>query len=113
MAGLWPQSHRSHRSNRPPCCPSPNLRHRARDRHPRPQKFCRQPRPNAVDAPYGQWRGPATNPGELPDHDKLVALLQSAGLERDTHAVVVSTGKDATDFWRHGPRVLDARNRWG
>jgi len=41
---------------------------------------------------------PATNPGELPDHDKLVALVQKLGLTAATHAVVVSTGKDATDF---------------
>lgn len=23
--------------------------------------------PGAVNAPYGQWRGPASNPGDLPD----------------------------------------------
>ena len=54
--------------------------------------------PGAVNAPYGEWRGPATNPGELPDDPKLVALLQSLGLNADTHAVVVSTGQDTTDF---------------
>ena len=54
--------------------------------------------PGAVNAPYGKWRGPATNPGELPDQAKLVALVQSLGLTPQTHAVVVSTGKDATDF---------------
>ena len=52
----------------------------------------------AVNAPYGKWRGPASNPGELPDQTKLVALVQSLGLTPQTHAVVVSTGKDATDF---------------
>lgn len=31
----------------------------------------------AANAPYGKWRGPATNPGELPDQAKLVALVQS------------------------------------
>ncbi|WP_284337138.1 sulfurtransferase [Comamonas sp. NoAH] len=63
-----------------------------------PKSFAENHIPGAVNAPYGKWRGPATNPGELPDHDKLVALLQSLGLTAQTHAVVVSTGKDATDF---------------
>lgn len=53
---------------------------------------------NAVNAPYAQWRGPASNPGELPPQEQLVALVQQLGLTPDTHAVVVSTGKDATDF---------------
>ena len=63
-----------------------------------PKAFAAQHIHGAVNAPYGQWRGPATNPGELPDHDKLVALVQKLGLTAATHAVVVSTGKDATDF---------------
>ena len=54
--------------------------------------------PGAASAPYGKWRGPANNPGELPDQDKLTALVQSLGLTSATHAVVVSTGADATDF---------------
>ena len=54
--------------------------------------------PGAVNAPYGQWRGPATNPGELPELPKLTALVQSLGLTPQTHAVVVSSGADATDF---------------
>lgn len=53
---------------------------------------------SAVNAPYGKWRGPATNPGELPDQSKLVALVQSLGLTPATHAVVISSGADATDF---------------
>ncbi len=52
----------------------------------------------AVNAPYGKWRGPATNPGELPDQAKLIQLVQSLGLTPQTHAVVVSNGVDATDF---------------
>ncbi|WP_455554517.1 sulfurtransferase [Comamonas sp.] len=63
-----------------------------------PKDFAQNHIPGAVNAPYGQWRGPATNPGELPDHDKLVQLVQSLGLTADTHAVVVSHGKDTTDF---------------
>lgn len=54
--------------------------------------------PGAVNAPYGQWRGPASNPGELPGLPKLTALVQSLGLSPATHAVVVSSGADATDF---------------
>ena len=63
-----------------------------------PKDFAANHIPGAVNAPYGKWRGPATNPGELPDHDKLVALVQSLGLTPETHAVVVSHGKDTTDF---------------
>ncbi len=54
--------------------------------------------PGAVNAPYGQWRGPASNPGDLPDLPKLTALVQSLGLTASTHAVVVSSGADASDF---------------
>ena len=63
-----------------------------------PKEFATSHIPGSVNAPYGQWRGPATNPGELPDHEKLVALVQSLGLTPETHAVVVSHGKDTTDF---------------
>lgn len=63
-----------------------------------PKGFAAQHVPGAVNAPYGQWRGPATNPGELPDQPKLVALVQKLGLTPQTHAVVISHGKDATDF---------------
>lgn len=54
--------------------------------------------PGAVNAPYGKWRGPAGNPGELPELSKLGALVQSLGLTPATHAVVVSSGADSTDF---------------
>ena len=54
--------------------------------------------PGALNAPYGQWRGPASNPGEMPALPKLTALVQSLGLTPATHAVVVSSGADATDF---------------
>ena len=54
--------------------------------------------PGALNAPYSAWRGPASNPGELPDLKKLTALVQSLGLTPQTHAVVVSSGKDETDF---------------
>jgi len=54
--------------------------------------------PGAVSAPYGQWRGPADNPGKLPPIDTLTRLVRSLGVGADTHAVVVSSGKDSTDF---------------
>jgi len=54
--------------------------------------------PGAVSAPYGQWRGPASNPGELPDLPKLTALVQRLGLEANSQVVVVANGSDATDF---------------
>jgi 3-mercaptopyruvate sulfurtransferase SseA len=53
--------------------------------------------PGALSAPYGTWRGPATNPGELPALPKLEAQVQKLGLAPETHAVVVSSGADATD----------------
>lgn len=54
--------------------------------------------PGALSAPYGSWRGPANNPGELPDINKLASQVQKLGLSPDTHAVVVSSGADDTDF---------------
>lgn len=54
--------------------------------------------PGAVNAPYAQWRGPASNPGELPDIGQLTELLQGLGLQPGSHAVIVSSGSDATDF---------------
>ncbi|CAM3608157.1 Sulfurtransferase OS=Castellaniella defragrans (strain DSM / CCUG 39792 / 65Phen) OX=1437824 GN=BN940_08271 PE=4 SV=1 [Castellaniella denitrificans] len=54
--------------------------------------------PGAVSAPYAQWRGPANNPGQLPPLDRLTQLVRGLGVDRDTHAVVVSSGADGTDF---------------
>src|SRR5690606_19179208 len=62
------------------------------------QAYGAQHIPGALNAPYGKWRGPATNPGELPDVSKLTQLVQSLGLTPKVHAVVVSSGADATDF---------------
>lgn len=63
-----------------------------------PQAFAAQHIPGAVNAPYGKWRGPATNPGELPPLPKLTELVRSLGLTPATHAVVVSSGSNASDF---------------
>lgn len=62
------------------------------------QAFAAKHIPGAVNAPYGKWRGPASNPGELPPLPQLTALVRSLGLEPGSHAVVVSSGADATDF---------------
>lgn len=53
---------------------------------------------NAVRSPYSQWRGPASNPGNPPTLPQLTQLVQSLGLTAATHAVVVSSGADTTDF---------------
>ncbi len=63
-----------------------------------PKAFAAGHIPDAVNAPYGKWRGPASNPGELPELPKLTELVRSLGLTAATHAVVVSSGSDATDF---------------
>jgi len=63
-----------------------------------PQSYAAGHIAGAVNAPYGQWRGPANNPGELPALPKLTALVQSLGLTPASHAVVVSSGADTTDF---------------
>jgi thiosulfate/3-mercaptopyruvate sulfurtransferase len=63
-----------------------------------PKSYANNHIPGAVNAPYGKWRGPATNPGELPALTELTKLVQSLGLDPSVHAVVVSSGADATDF---------------
>lgn len=54
--------------------------------------------PGSVNAPYDVWRGPASNPGELPTLPKLTSLVQSLGITPQSHVVVLSTGLDDTDF---------------
>lgn len=63
-----------------------------------PADYQKQHLPGAVSAPYGRWRGPASNPGELPPPTALTALVQELGLTPETHAVIVYAGADATDF---------------
>jgi len=63
-----------------------------------PKSYATNHIPGALNAPYGTWRGPANNPGELPGLPKLTTLVQSLGLTPSTHAVIVSSGADATDF---------------
>ncbi|MCR9150721.1 MAG: rhodanese-like domain-containing protein [Rhodobacteraceae bacterium] len=54
--------------------------------------------PGAVNAPYGAFRGPKDNPGQLPDDATLTALLQGLGVTADRPVVVVHDGADASDF---------------
>jgi thiosulfate/3-mercaptopyruvate sulfurtransferase len=54
--------------------------------------------PGAVAAPYANWRGPAENPGRLPDAAALTALLRRLGIDESTPVVIVYQGADATDF---------------
>ncbi|MEX1198370.1 MAG: rhodanese-like domain-containing protein [Pseudohongiellaceae bacterium] len=54
--------------------------------------------PGAVSIPYGQFRGPQDNPGQLPDLADLTSLLQQAGIEADTPVVLVHGGSGAVDM---------------
>lgn len=54
--------------------------------------------PGAVSAPYGKWRGPQTNPGEVKTDAELTVLFKALGIQRDRPAVVVSQGHSVTDF---------------
>lgn len=63
-----------------------------------PKSYADNHVPGALNAPYGKWRGPATNPGELPELNKLTELIQGLGLTPESHAVVVSSGANDTDF---------------
>lgn len=54
--------------------------------------------PDAVAAPYGLFRGPAENPGELPDEARLTSLLRSLGINETSEVVIVHQGADETDF---------------
>jgi len=63
-----------------------------------PQAYFTAHIPGALNAPYGNWRGPVSNPGELPSIEKLTALIQSLGITPAHHIVVTSHGDDPTDF---------------
>src|SRR5690606_7502954 len=54
--------------------------------------------PGAVEAAYGLFRGPADNPGQLPDLSELTALVQDLGLTEQTPVVVVHEGSGAADM---------------
>ncbi|ETW11961.1 rhodanese domain-containing protein [Roseivivax marinus] len=52
----------------------------------------------AVNAPYGLFRGPSENPGQVPGEDALTDTLQSLGLETGTPVVITYQGSDVSDF---------------
>lgn len=52
----------------------------------------------AVSAPYGLFRGPKNNPGQLFDVEVLEANLEKIGLEQDKPIVIISAGGSSTDF---------------
>lgn len=63
-----------------------------------PESYAAGHIPGAVSAPYSLWRGPADNPGKLPPVAELTQLVRTLGVDSGTHAVVVSTGANATAF---------------
>jgi thiosulfate/3-mercaptopyruvate sulfurtransferase len=54
--------------------------------------------PGAISGPYALFRGPAENPGALPQQDALEATLQTLGITADRPVVVVHQGTDETEF---------------
>ncbi|MBY5973100.1 hypothetical protein KUV28_12130 [Ferrimonas balearica] len=52
----------------------------------------------ALDAPYGLFRGPADNPGQLVPVEELEATYESLGLSPDEPVVIVSQGANDSDF---------------
>lgn len=54
--------------------------------------------PGAQNAPYGLFRGPSDNPGQLVSEERLTQVLRGLGVDTDTPVVVVHQGTDQTDF---------------
>lgn len=54
--------------------------------------------PGAVNAPYGAFRGPEENPGQVPGETYLTKLLQGLGVTAERPVVVVHQGRSETDF---------------
>ena len=52
----------------------------------------------AVSAPYGLFRGPAENPGQMLDEEVLEERYEALGLELDRPVVIVPEGRTDTDF---------------
>jgi thiosulfate/3-mercaptopyruvate sulfurtransferase len=52
----------------------------------------------AVSAPYGLFRGPADNPGQLIEAATLEERYESLGLELDRPIIIAPEGKTDTDF---------------
>ncbi|MGA0881634.1 MAG: sulfurtransferase [Burkholderiaceae bacterium] len=54
--------------------------------------------PTALPAPYGKFRGPKNNPGQLPAEKAFSEFLSGLGVSKDKPIVVVGEGKTGTDF---------------
>ncbi len=54
--------------------------------------------PGAISAPYGLFRGPKENPGQMLDAAVLEERFESLGLTMDKPVVIVPEGKTDTDF---------------
>lgn len=54
--------------------------------------------PGSVPAVYGDFRGPADNPGQLPALDSLTATVRSLGLTPDLPVVLVHQGASPSDM---------------
>jgi thiosulfate/3-mercaptopyruvate sulfurtransferase len=52
----------------------------------------------AVSAPYGLFRGPADNPGQMLDEQLLEERFEALGLQFERPIVIVTDGKTDTDF---------------
>jgi len=52
----------------------------------------------AVNVPYGAWRGPKANPGELIPEKKLNLILSDAGVAPETPTIVTHQGAGTLDF---------------
>ena len=52
----------------------------------------------SVSAPYGLFRGPKSNPGQLVSEADLQKTLRAIGVTKDRPTVVIYQGKDVTDF---------------
>lgn len=63
-----------------------------------PEEYAAGHIPGAVSAPYGQWRGPADNPGQLAEDADFQKLIRQLGLTGQQPVVVYSSGVDETDF---------------
>lgn len=53
---------------------------------------------DAISAPYGLFRGPKENPGQVVDVEQLEETFEKLGLKLDDTIVVISDGKTSTDF---------------
>ena len=54
--------------------------------------------PGAINTPYGKYRGPKDNPGQLVSETALTELLRTAGIDANSRIIIVHSGTDHTDF---------------